>query len=312
MNRRAGYVVAALLGLLASAPVAAANFVATAEDPAADSTDPSPGRDLTAIGLSYDRSGALFGTVRLRGEPTEETPALVTLFAGTRTASGCNGTPAAGFGSDSTDFGARWLRLDDPTGNGPRGDAAKVGTFSAVQEFEATEDQLAGQKLDCVIAMLSEPGNAANVYDTAGPLDLVAQPALALKIGGVPRKFASGRPRRIKLVLTNAGDAPTGSIRLKLSRARGLAVKAKRTVKSIPPGGRRTVTATVTLGARARTITDLKVSASAGRLKVRAETELVLRKPGGGNGGGGGGGVCTRWIPDLSGETGGSLILVPC
>jgi hypothetical protein len=303
---------ASLLAALVFASAAEAHFVATAEDPAGDSTDPSPARDLTAVGLSYDRrSGGLIGAIRLAGSPTEETDATVALFAGTRTASGCNGVPAAGFGSASTDFGARWLRLDDPAGTGPRGDADKSGGHTDLQKFTVTDRQLADQPVNCVIATLSEPGNAANVYDAVGPLDLVPQPALALKIGGVPRKFARGRPRKLKLKLSNPGDAPTGPVRLTLSRARGLTVKAERTLKSIPPGGRTTVNARVTLGGRARTATDFDVTATAGELKVRAEATLVVRKPGGGSSGGGsGGGVCNRYVGFPDGSS--ALILVPC
>jgi hypothetical protein len=308
--------VAATSCLFACATVARANFVAVAEDPAGDSADPSPGRDITAVGLSYDkRSGTLIGAIRLGADPTDETRTLASLYAGRKTANGCDGYPAAGFGSFSTELGASWLRVDDLAGNGPRGDADKLGGNTAVQKFDATDAQLAGQPLDCVIATLSEPGNPANLYDTAGPLDLVGEPALALRIGGVPRTFAPGRPRTIKLTLSNDGDAPTGSIRLKLSRARGLVIKVDRTLKPIKPDGRITVKAKVTLSGRAHTTTRVKVTATAGKLAVRGETRFVVRKPGGTGGGGGGnpsGQWCTRWVPDISGTTGGSLIYVPC
>jgi hypothetical protein len=97
--------------------------------PPCDATDASAGRDITAVGLAYDRRrGELVGAFRLRGEPSHESSAFVSLFAGTRTPSGCNGFPAAGFGSFSDEFGASWLRLDDAAGNGPSGDADKRGT----------------------------------------------------------------------------------------------------------------------------------------------------------------------------------------
>lgn len=300
-------------------PAAQANFVATAIDPANDAIDPSPGRDITAVGLSYDRrSGELAGAIALRGEPNHESSAFVSLFAGVRTASGCNGYPAAGFGAYSDDFGASWLRLDDPAGNGPRGEADKRGYLAEVQEFEVSDRQLAGRRLDCVIATLTEPGNATNVYDSVGPIPLVGQPALALRVSGGARAFGVGRPRTIKLTLSNDGDAPTGRVRLKFSRARGLTIKTKtKTLKSIAPQRHKAVTATVTLSDRARTATNLKVTTTAGRLSVHEETTLNLRTPtrpgdGGGQGGGGSTGSCVRYQADLSGETGGSLILVPC
>jgi NPCBM-associated, NEW3 domain of alpha-galactosidase len=299
---------------LAAVSVAQANFVAVATDPAGDAGDPSPARDITGAGLSYDpRSGELVGAIQLRGEPSGETNAFVSLLAGTRTASGCDAQPTAGFGSYSDEFGASWLRLDDPAGNGPRGEADKRGYLADVQRFEISDPQLADLSPDCAIALLTEPGNPANVYDALGPLDLVGQPALSLSIRGVPRTFGAGRPRRIKLVVTNEGDAPTGRVRLKFGRARGLTVKTRsRTLKTIAPQQRTTVTATVTLSRRASTATDLKVTATAGRLIARQETTISVRKPTKTGGGGGSSRSCVRYQADLSGETGGSLILVPC
>jgi hypothetical protein len=311
-------VVASTVIAVLAVSAAQANFVATATDPAGDAADASPSRDITGVGLSYDRrTGELVGAIRLRGEPSHEISAFVSLFAGTRTASGCNGYPAAGFGSYSDEFGASWLRLDDAAGNGPRGEADKRGYLASVQEFEVNDRQLAGRRLDCVIATLTEPGNAANVYDAVGPITLVGQPALSLRLSRASRTFGAGRPRRIKLALTNTGDAPTGRVRLKFSRARGLAIKTStRTLKSIAPRHRETVTATVTLSHRARTATDLKVTATAGHLIAREETTLYVRKPpkpgDGGDGGDRTPGTCVRYQADLSGETGGSLILVPC
>jgi hypothetical protein len=73
----------------------------------------------------------------------------------------------------------------------------------------------------------------------------------------------------------------------------------------------------VTLSPRARTATDLKVTAAAGRLIARQETTTIsVRKPtkpgGGGGGADGSSGTCVRYLDDPSGGTGGSLILVPC
>jgi hypothetical protein len=136
-------------------------------------------------------------------------------------------------------------------------------------------------------------------------------------MSGVSQIFGSGRPRRSKLTLSNEGDAPTRRVRLKFSRARGLAIKTKtRTLKSIPARHRKTVRATVTLSDRARTATRLKVTAAAGQLIAQQEATLHVRTPtkpgGGGDGGDRTPGTCVRYQADLSGETGGSLILVPC
>lgn len=101
-----------VLTVLGGAAPARADFIASASDPSGDAGDPSAGRDITSVGLVYDREeGSLSGFVRFRGSP-QETPSLLTLFAGTRSATGCDGYPAGGFSSDTDEFGASWLRLD--------------------------------------------------------------------------------------------------------------------------------------------------------------------------------------------------------
>ncbi len=312
----------ALGAVAALAPMASAsaNFVGQAKDPAGDAADPNPGRDIVGAGLAYDpRSGGLVGAVAMRGEPGDA-PGLLTLFAGMRTASGCNGYPAFGFGSLTDERGASWLRLDDGSGTAAaRGDADKDGYRSALQELEATDRRLAGRRPNCAIAMLTEPGNAAVVYDSVGPIALVGQPVLGLRIGRVPKRIPEGKRRTIRVTVANTGNAPTRRVRLKVARAKGLkATVEPRVLKPIEAGHKRTVSVAVTLGAKASLATDLKVSAKAGKLVARAEDTLYVRRKGKPSTGGGGGGgydgpkTCVRFIPDLSGETGGSLGLVPC
>jgi hypothetical protein len=314
--------VAGTVAALALTASASANFVGEATDPSGDSADPNPGRDIVGAGLAYDpRTGGLFGAVGLRGEPGDA-PGLLTLFAGMRTAAGCDGYPALGFGTLTDEFGASWLRLDDASGTAAaRGDADKDGYRSALQELEATDRRLAGRRPNCAVATLTEPGNPAVVYDTVGPIALVGQPVLALRIGRVPDRIPEGKRRTIKLKVSNTGHAPMRRVRVKVARARGMKATVKpRVLKRLAAGRKRTVSVTVTLGARADLSTDLKVSARAGKLVARAEDTLYVRrkqKPSSGGGGGGGDGfdgpkTCVRFIPDFTGETGGSLGLVPC
>jgi hypothetical protein len=316
VQRSGACLLAAAAACLALASTAQGNFVATASDPAGDAVDADPGRDIIGASMSYDRhSGELIGAVQLRGLPGDAR-SFLSLFAATRTATGCNGLPYAGFGSYSDEFGASWKRLDDPAGAGPSGDAEKLAYRDAVQRFEATDGELAGHRLDCVMATVTEPGNPANVYDTAGPFELVGQPALSMRVRGVGRPFKANRARKLKIALANAGDAATSPVRLRLGRARGLRAKpATKSFGAIEPGAKRTVTVKVTLTGRARDATRLKVTASAGELIVREKLTLRLSrsKPGGGNGGTDRPTqTCTRWMPDPFGGTGGSLILVPC
>ncbi|MGE4424936.1 MAG: CARDB domain-containing protein [Solirubrobacteraceae bacterium] len=306
----------ALAALALGAPGATAAVVGVGSDPSGDAADPHPGRDIVDFGISYDRrTGKMEGAVRLRGGAADA-PSLVTLVAGRRTAGGCNGYPAVGFASATDDWGARWLRFQAPAGAGPRGDADKVGRGDAIQRFEATDRMLRGVRSDCVVAFLSQLDDGSVIYDTAGPLPLVPQPELGIRISGVPKRFAPDRRRRIRVTLSNPGEARTGRIRLRVGRARGLVVSPRtRTLPGLKAGGKRTVTLRVTLRARARTATTLKVTARAGKLRASDDASLYLRhRPRGGSGGGAGHvpRLCNRYSPDLSGRTGGSLILVPC
>jgi len=297
---------------------ARADFIATATDPSGDAADPSPGRDIMSVGLAYNRKeGSLSGYVRLRGSP-DGIPSFITLFAAVRTAAGCDGYPAGGFGSYSDEFGASWVRLDSSTGPpAARGDADKRGFDSEVQTFEASDAALGGRPWDCVVATITEPRNAAYVYDTTGPIELVGQPGLSVRVRA-PKQFRRNRSQSLKITLSNPGDGSARKVKLRLGRARGLRLSPRaRTLGTIPAGARKTIRVKARFNDRARSITELALRASSGRLVAKGTLRLSVRTPRRPSGGGGGGQndlptLCTRWSPDLSGETGGSLILVPC
>ena len=197
-----------VLMIFGGAASARAEFIATATDPSGDAGDPSPGRDITSVGLTYNRKeGSLSGFVRFGGSP-EAAPSLITLFASVRTATGCDGFPAAGFGSYSYEFGASWLRLDSPTAPpSARGDADKRGFDTAVQTFEASDTALSGRQWDCVVATITELGNAARVYDSTGPIALVGQPGLSVRVRG-PEQYRRNRAQVLKITVSNPGDGP--------------------------------------------------------------------------------------------------------
>lgn len=302
----------ALLAAAAAAAPASANFVAGGGDPAGDATDPSPGRDIVAVGFAYDRrTGHVRGGVRLNGDPAGS-PSNLTLFAGHRTATGCNGFPAVGFGTQTDLRRAAWVRLDAPGAPAAQGTATKLYDV-AIEEYEATAAALAGRRPDCVIAQLGEPGNPGVVHDVAGPFPLRGLPEIEAKLGTVPASFTAGRSRTVRVTLRNPGDAPTGRVRVAIAGARGLTVKAPRRLPSIAAGARRTVPLTVTLGRRARTLTTLKVTATAADgVRASIEDRLYLRQRRGSAGGGSGsaGGatkLCNKytWLPPYS-------TLVPC
>lgn len=313
------FAVCALTALGAPAS-ARADFVASASDPSGDASDPSPGRDITSIGLAYDRKeGSLSGFVRLRGSP-EETPSLMTLFAGVRTANGCVGVPAGGFGAGTEEYDARWLKLNATGQTVARGDADKTGFDSPLQRFEVSEPALRGGAWDCAVATLSEPGNAAIVYDTTGAIPLVGQPEISVRVR-TRDQFRRNRSHTLKFRVSNPGDGPARRVNLRLGRARGLSLSPHvRSLGTIGAGKRKVVRVKLRFSDRARSLTELAVKASSGRLVAKGTLDLNVRTPqprgGGGGGGGGDGGftpkTCTRYSPDPFGDTGGSLILVPC
>jgi hypothetical protein len=311
--------VAALLLGVAATP-AGATHVGVGEDPAGDAASPHPAHDITGAALAYDRRrGALVGSVRLRGVATAATEGVLTLFAGRRTATGCDGYPAQGLSTFTASFRASWHVFPAPGEHvgGGVDRAEKSGERTTVQRMEATDRRLAGGTPDCAIATLTQPGDASVVLDTTGPIALRPVPVLGAALRGVPSRLRPGRTARVRVLVTNAGDAPTGRIRLRVAGARGLRVSpSTRTLAPLAAGRTRTATLRVRLSTRARASTRLRVTATAGDQRVRTEGRIRLLRPSSGGGGGGGGSTpprtCNRWMPDISGETGGSLVLVPC
>lgn len=307
--------VAVGLGAVGASP-ASANLVGGADSPVGNAADPAPERDLTGAGLAYDRRrGALVGAVGFRADPTRETAGFVTLFAGTRTATGCDGYPAVGFASSSAAFDGRWSLLTAAGAPVTTHPATKRGGQTAFQRFEVVDARLKGQRPDCAVATLTSPGDASVVWDTTGPIPLKAIPVLAAGLRGVPKVLSAGSRRRVRVVLRNEGDAATPAGRVRVTGARGLQVTPRApSVKPIRAGGSRTVTLRVSLTSRARPTTALRVTATAGDQRARTEGRISLRRAAGGGGGGAGGGArtCSRYVPDLFGDTGGSMALVPC
>jgi hypothetical protein len=202
-----------------------------------------------------------------------------------------------------------------------RGDADKDGGDRSVQTIEATARALRGMRPDCALVLLSEPSNAANLYDAIGPVRLVPQPGLSVRAGGVPEDVRAGRSYTLKVTVTNPGDARTPPVAVRLRRAKGVGGTPKAVrLKPIRPGGRATATFAIRPSARASFATELGIVATAGRMTVEDERKIYVSTPsppsrrggGGGDGGGGGSRLCVRWQPDFSGETGGSLALLPC
>ncbi|HWV87780.1 MAG TPA: hypothetical protein VNZ62_20185 [Capillimicrobium sp.] len=122
----------------------------------------------------------------------------------------------AAFSSFTDTFEADWLLLDSPTAPPvARGEADKRGFGTVVPQFEVTDAALRGHPMGLRVATLSEPGDAANVYDTTDPIDLAAQPGLAVRVRA-PKTFRPGRPATVKIAVSNLGDAATERVRVRV------------------------------------------------------------------------------------------------
>lgn len=310
--------------LLAGAPAAHAVFSGGTADPAGDSADPSPARDILTISASYDRkTGYLEGSVRLAGDPTSASDARVALYAGVRTATGCDGYPAISLQGrtaenlDQLSAGANPVSLLASSATDVFSDRAfrRRGPANA-PEFWVTDDDLAGKPADCLTAALTDPDDPTKIFDQAGPVPMTGRPELTATLGAVPSAVKPGQRRRVRLQLRNPGEGATGPIRLRVGRARGLTTKAPRTLKSLRPGALRTVTVEVRLSRRAAASTRLRLTAEAGTLSARDDAPLYLRKPTPAPkpGGGGGSGTTTPDYPQTCTfvQSDGTLGLRPC
>ena len=305
--------------LAASAPSTAdAAFTAESKDPRGDSTSSHPGRDLVAAGIGFDRkSGLMVGYVRFRGAPTDGGEGFVTLYAGMRTRNGCNGYPAGGFGAFTDSFDGYWVRQNGPD-KAKYGEAQKTGYKAVVQQFEVRTKKLAGQRWNCLSAVLVDPEEPSTVFDTLTPATFRGLPELSVRTPRVRRAIPVNRWRKLRIRVSNPGDAALRNVRVRIGPARGVNVRPRsRFIKVIPARKHRVIVVRVRPRARAYSSVDHSVRVRAG--KLRGETELTYRvrhprkkSSGGGGGSDSGGGVCIQYFPDLSGESGGSLGLVPC
>lgn len=295
-----------------------AGFIAEKPDASGDSASALPAHDLLGAGLGFDRkTGYMVGILALRGRPGPETSAFVSVYAGMRSAGGCDNVPAAGFSAFTDTWTATWYRQDSAT-RVRHGEADRSGYRSRIQRFEIRDRRLAGKKWDCLGAVLTDPTDPNNVYDRIPITRFKGLPALAVKMPKVRRAIPPNRVRTLRIVIRNPGDGPLRKVRLRVLRTRGLkAVPRVRKIPLIRPRSRKAVRVRVRVFRSAGRTADLKVKVRSGKLKAMAESTLRLKlpkqkPPKGGGGSDGGSGVCVQYFPDLSGESGGSLGLVPC
>ncbi|WP_026909783.1 hypothetical protein [Patulibacter minatonensis] len=300
---------------------ASAAFLGEAEDPAGDATVPEAERDITAAGFGYDpATGRMGAAVRLRG-PSAGAPATLIAYAGRRTATGCDRGPTIGFASDTDRDDASWLRTAADASIVSRGRIDKAGGRSALQRFDVSSSALRDLKADCALISTTALGDGTTIYDRLS-FDLKGQPELSLSTAGLPSRLtASSKRHALRVVVRNPGHGPTGKVRVRLGTVRGmLATRSTVTLPSIASGKSRTAAFRVRFSKRARLRTEIPATAKAGRLTVETVRDVRVQQPqarkprrsGGGGGTGGTPSSCVRYFPDFSGESGGSLGLVPC
>lgn len=312
---------ATLLAGAALAPSAGANFAGSASDPAGDATDPGSGRDLQSAGFGYDRrTGTVSVTLALTNRPLlSEDGVGLRVFLAKRSPTGCDQTPgvAAAGQTQSSDL-LDWLLQTGPASAPPAGTgtARNLNSFDAVQRFSFSGTALKARGFDCAVARTVALEDPTRIIDEVGPIALKALPELRMAITGVPKTIARGSRRTITVKLTNPGDAAATGAKVKVARAAGLKAVASTAFGTIAPG--RTVTRRIAVTATGtRPTVDLKLTAATGSLSVARSYTLGVYKKGSRRGGSGGGSagaqmLCNQFAPDLSGQSGGSLILVPC
>jgi hypothetical protein len=292
----------ALTGGLVVASSAHAGFVGSGADPGGDAVNGHPGHDIAGLAIAYDPDrGELRAQVRLAGTPDPAAEAELNVFVGRRGPDGCRTFPAIGFSSLVAGRGSTGVRLNGGSVAPITVSSTKSGTGGTVQELRTTAPIFRRLAPDCVIATTFAPGNAAAVYDAAGPYAVRGVPGLEVRLGTAPT-LRPGQSHTVRVTLRNPGHAPTGRIRLSVPKARGMTTRIARRVGSIAAGKQRTVSLRVTLSSGAKATTKLRVKATAPKkLTGRAETDLRLRTPssGGGSGGGKGPKLCYRytWYP---------------
>lgn len=315
--------IAALAGGLFAAQSATAGFIAETRDPQGDSSSTHPGHDLLGAGIGFDqKTGYMVGAFALRGRPDHENAAFITLYAGTRTPEGCSGYPSAGFGAFTDSFSGYWVRQFGPDSH-KLGEADKTGYMSDLQTFEVRTREFRGKKWNCLGANLSDPDDPSVIYDRISPVAFRGLPALKLRMPRVRKAVKVNRTRKLRVVVGNPGDGPLRGVKVQIRSDRGLKLSRHRVpIRLIRPGRQKAITVRVKPTPKAGTRGDVRVIVRGGKMKAEKSTTIRVKHPpkkpkrGGGGGGGGspspGGGTCVQYFPDLSGETGGSLGLMPC
>lgn len=212
----------------AAAPPAAAEVRSgSAPDPAGDSADPAPARDILGAQAGYDSDAGTFALRLTLAAPADaSTRSFVFGFVGSEVSGGCGfaegGTPTTrlGGGTVSGD-GFVWNEnAGTPTAPQPANAAYDGATVSA----SVTSPSLAGRPYTCVRVSLQEPGGSGTVYDSVAlsvlPQSPTPQPT------PTPPPTPQPSPTPVVTPPSPDADAPPvrGSDRTKRGRASGTVI----------------------------------------------------------------------------------------
>jgi hypothetical protein len=299
---------------LAFAATAAAE-VRTGSAP--DGTEPErlpPGQDIVAVSATYDSvTGTATAAVTTTGPPEPSANRLLrTDFYAVDEAGECV-EPELRIGSKYGEATASWLLTTGGEGAATKSVAGNTTTFTA------TAPVLVSQPIACMnayVVELDEEGEVVKPIEyLVPPLKLVGPPPPSPPSSPAPTPAPTPPPapapppkanlafpsktvtlhrnawKKVKVKITNTGDAAAGKVVLKIGKAKGVAIKPKSgklKLKSIAAGKSKVASFKVKLSKKAKARSKLKLSLTAakgvkasGLLTVEAWKKKKAPKKGG-------------------------------
>lgn len=279
--RPAALILATLLALAGGAVFGASAATATVyegakADPKGDGS--SPDRDITSAKATYDNAaGKLTFTIKLAAAHSSS-PVQIATGVGTLTASGFCSYPLAVVGSLQPDGVVRWGREDNGDNSPEATGDANIQISGSTVTLTASGSGLAGLAPNCAEAVLSNPDDINQVFDTTGAFAVKPRPKrprLTVKING-PGQVKRGGKAKVKVTVRNTGDLAASKAKVSLS-AKGGSVKPKsRRTGRIKAKGSSTFNFTVKAGKGGKV--SLRAKASARKVKAASAKRTIKVK----------------------------------
>lgn len=253
--------VAILFALASAGPAGATVFQGSTADPPGDGLGPFPSQDVVSAAAVYDDvAGTLTFAIDFAAAPSESQDFLYGGFvwpAGPTDS--CDGPryPQGAVLAGGLAESPYWGVFDAADSVSAAGEGSRTLAGTALTAA-GRSDAMAGQRWRCAYVLIEGAGES--FYDETAEISLAAPPAPPPP---PPPPPAPAPPKRAQLVLpkpapltikrnvwrtlkvkvTNGGTATAGNVRLKLGRAKGVALKPKsglRKLKAIRAGASKT------------------------------------------------------------------------